>query len=387
MRKAIKRAIYVLFGILIFLWLVTFTPYDYLFKGVSATYLQGETSATIDDKAYFTTGLIRSENPRPWSQDIDPERAPSEELDSLLTATETVAFALFHRDKLVYEEYAKGYNETSRTNSFSMAKTITAMIAQMAIDAGYIEAWDQPVKSLLPDLKGEYADELTLDHLSMMQAGLNWNEHYTNAFGITAKAYYGDDITKLILDEVLVSNMPGTYFEYQSGATQLMAECVEVATGKRMNELASEWLWTPAGCSDDAEWHLDAQGQAISYCCVNSNARDFARIGHILMHKGTWNEHLFMDGPSTEDFFKPISTGYYGRSIWMDEVDGFRFSYMKGINGQFVVILPELDLVMVRLGHQVGPHTKLETLLPMIVEEMVREYAPYYETVSEAAWE
>ncbi len=374
MRKAMKRTIYVLFGILIVLWVVTLTPYEYLLKGVRATYMAGETSATIDDKQYFSTELIRSQAPRPWAEQLNAELAPSGFLDSLLKSTETVALAIFHQDKLVYEEYAESYSTTSRTNSFSMAKTVVAMLAQIAIDQGYFANWDQNVIDFLPELQGEYAGDLTLGHLSKMQGGLDWDEHYKNAFGITARAYYGADITKVMFRDVPISDMPGETYEYQSGSTQLLGECLEVATGRSLPELASEWIWTPAGCTDDAEWHVDGEGQAIAYCCINSNARDFARLGHILLHKGTWNNHLFMDSANVSDFFSPISTEFYGRSIWLNSIEGYSFSYFHGINGQFIIMVPDADLVIARLGHVRGPYADEKTRLPVLVDELVRFY-------------
>src|SRR5690606_24253990 len=151
------------------------------------------------------------------------------------------------------------------------------------------------VLDFLPELNGEYAKDLSLWDLAIMKSGLNWDENYSHAFGITAKTYYGSDVYALMMDEVPVNSPPGAEFEYQSGATQLLGMAVERATGRSLADLASEYLWTPMGANDDAEWNVDGSGEILSFCCINSNVLDFARLGHILLHDGYWNQHYFLD--------------------------------------------------------------------------------------------
>lgn len=388
MRKVLRRIIYVLFGLALALWLVSLSPLEYLIKGVRATYLQGENSATIDDKVFFDTELIRTENPKPWKENIDTTLwKPQTDTRTLLDEYRTVALAVIHRNELIYDWYAERYTETSRTNSFSMAKTITAMLVQIAIENGTLSGWDQRVIELLPDLKGEYAEHLTLGDLSIMRAGLNWRESYTNAFSITAKAYYGDDIFDLMMSEVEVSEMPGERYEYQSGATLLMGMALEEASGKSLTELAEKWLWTPLGASDDAEWHVDDQREVLCYCCFNSNARDFARFGQLLLNHGKWNGKSIIDSAATLDFFSPLSTPYYGRSIWLGETDGISYSYFRGINGQFIIMLPKYDAVIVRLGHERSPFSNEELVIPEIVEALVKDYSKKFEeNTTDSGW-
>lgn len=373
MPRLIKYPFYSLIGLLLAVGILSFTPYAYLIKGGWATYLHGDKSATIDDKRFFDTEVVRAEKPWEWPMRMVEGFEPEAELDSALNSTETAAFAVFHRDTLKYERYAEGYSAHSRTNSFSMAKTITAMITQIAIESGFIEGWDQPVRDFLPELKGPYADELTLRHLATMRAGLKWEEHYTHAFGITAKVYYAGDIYKRMMNDVPVVERPGERFEYQSGATQLMGMAVEVATGRSLAELASEWLWTPMGAEDDAEWHRDSKGVPINFCCFNSNARDFARFGHVILHTGYWNNHYFLDSGFVQNMQQPEGSDYYGWSIWLGEIEGYKFSYLRGNLGQYVIIIPELNLVIVRLGKQVKG-LDAENRVPGLVSQAVRNY-------------
>lgn len=380
MRKFIKRLVYILMGIAIALWVVTLTPYDYLFKGVYATYLHGHKSATINDKVYFDTDLIRAEAPKEWATDISDEWKPSAHLDSVLKVYESVAFAVFKSSELRYAEFWDGASDTSRTNSFSMAKTITVMLAEIAIENGDLKGWNQKAIELLPELKGTYAGDLTIHHLSTMTAGLDWDEHYTNAFGITAKAYYGNSVYNLMMNKVPVVVEPGSEFEYQSGAMQLLGMCVERATHKSLAELTSKWLWTPLGAQDDAEWHTDDEGQILSYCCFSSNALDFARLGDLLLHNGKWRGKQIIDSAATLDFFKPLGCSYYGRGTWLATVDGVDISYFQGINGQFIIVIPKYDAVIVRLGHQASPVVDPAQRLRVLVDEIAKEYIQRFES-------
>lgn len=380
MRKLLRTLLIAVAVLVAAVLIVSITPYAYLIKGVQATYLDGVKTPHIDDKEHFRTHLVRAEHPKEWPTFYQSGFQPMGSLDSLLEAHGTVAVAVFQNDTLLYEEYTDGYSETSRTNSFSMAKTVVAILTEMAIESGYIDGWNARVIEYLPDLTGPYADVLTLDDLSKMRGGLDWDEHYTAAFGITARCYYSDDVKSEMMERVAIVDVPGENFEYQSGATQLMAYCLEIATGKTLSDLASEWLWTPMGATDDAEWHTDDIGNELAYCCLNSNARDFGRLGHILLHNGYWRNHLYMDSAGVYGFMNPISTPFYGRSIWLGEMDGHPYSTFRGKNGQFIIIVPELNAVIVRLGNTAGPMLDPEMNTLTVVDALVRYYSPLLES-------
>jgi CubicO group peptidase (beta-lactamase class C family) len=149
----------------------------------------------------------------------------------MLTATKSVAFLVVKNDSLFSENYWDGYSENSQSNSFSMAKSITTMLAQIAIQKGVFKDWNQKVKSILPEVKGAHAGELELWHLSTMSSGMEWDEKYKDPFSVTAKAYYGKDVRKLLLSLPIVDE-PGKNYNYQSGSTQLLGLCLMQATGK-----------------------------------------------------------------------------------------------------------------------------------------------------------
>ncbi|MFZ9970080.1 MAG: serine hydrolase domain-containing protein, partial [Bacteroidia bacterium] len=296
MKKALRIALYSagIVGLLILLmWL---SPYRYLIKGIQLTYLRGQTTSHYLDWKDFDTREVAHdpEQVKPFALAPDRFDQPlSEELQAMLERTHSGSYLVVLRDTLVMERYFEPFNEGELANSFSMAKTITALLTQIAIQEGTIASWDEPVRRYLPwvgQLAGEknqayekFAESLTLRHRITMTAGLDWDESYTAAFGITAKAYYGSDV-EATMRQIAVFRQPGTVYEYQSGATQLLGLALSQAVGKPLAEFASEKLWTRIGAEAPARWQLDREnGKELNYCCFDARSRDFAKLGRLVL--------------------------------------------------------------------------------------------------------
>lgn len=354
------------------------TGNTFLLKGVWATYLHGNTSGTIDDAKYFSTNTVEAGAAQPWKIAAEAaDRKLSQQLQDVLTESESVAFLVVKNGAIQYEQYWDGYSDSSRTNSFSMAKTITTLLVQVAIQEGYIKSWDDKVITYLPGLQGPYRDKLTLRHLTTMTAGLQWNEDYSNAFDITAKSYYATNIKKLMLNEVPVVVEPGAQYEYQSGATELLGMVLTEATGTSVSDFAGENLWKPLGAKYNAKWHADSKdGMEITYCCFNSNARDFARFGEILTDNGKWKGVQIIDSGFVAMATQPYKAAHYGYSFWVDESQLTPVFYFRGMLGQYIIVLPEKEIVIVRLGRKEleevnGKHTRLQQV---ITEEVLKYF-------------
>ena len=376
MMKAFQRFLLVLGITAVLVGVVWLSPYGYLIKGLRMTYLIGEKSANYLDYKGFDKREVAND-PERVSVLAVTEDAGTVELSSalreMLKRTNSGSFLVFRNDSLVCERYFEPVADTVMTNSFSMAKTITCLLFQRAIEEGKIASWDEPVRKFLPWVgkaaveKGEAVDgvspdqmeanaaTLTLRHLITMSAGLQWNESYKSPFGITAKAYYGSDI-EATMREVPVVVMPGTQFEYQSGSTQLLGLVLEQVTGKHLSDLASDWLWKPLGMEAPAYWSLDkANGRELNFCCVNARSRDFGRLGLMVLHNGKG----LVDSGFLAMARKPFEMGgktlvpFYGHSFWLGSVDGVDFQFFNGLKGQYIVVIPSKNMVVVRTGHGV----------------------------------
>ena len=345
----------------------------YLVKGLWACYLHGNNSATIDDAKYFDTHKVQAAD-KAWQWPLHAQfnqKPLPEKLESTLKKTESVAILVIKDDSILTEHYWDGYTDSSLSNSFSMAKSITTMLAEIAIQKGMLKGWHQKVKDILPELKGAHAGELELWHLSTMSSGLQWEEAYKNPFAITAKAYYGDHVNELMLT-LPIADEPGKLFNYQSGNTELLGMCVMKVTGKSFSELASEWLWKPLQAQHDAKWHTDPQGTELCYCCFNSDARDFARFGKMMLHQGNWNGTQILDSSFVKLATTAALAPEYGYSFWLDESHGTKVFAQRGILGQYIITIPEYNLVIVRLGrHSLPKLNKAPEDFHIIVEQVL----------------
>lgn len=349
------------------------TGMDYLLRGIRATYLRGETSATIDDMRFFHTARVEAGNPLPWPIKETPAQ-PSAKLDSTLVANQSVAFLVVKNDTIIHEKYWDHAPETP-TNSFSMAKTVTVLLTQIAIQNGAIKSWQEPVMQWIPELKGHYAKDLTLAHLATMTAGSDWRESYSSPFSITARSYYASNLHQTVLEGVAITQAPGT-FEYQSGATQLLAIALERATGKNLAQLNSEFLWKKIGAEQDAYYHTDHQGQPNAYCCLNSNARDFARLGQLLLRNGKVNNQQVLDSTFVALASQGQGHPKYGYGLWIHHQLPVKNYYYRGILGQYIIVLPEYEAVIVRLGHHAGAKDGADhpSEVQVFIEEVTRDF-------------
>jgi len=352
--KKLFRAILIFAGFLLFASLILYVAgYGYIFKGISTTYLTGHKTAFIDDHTYFENRVIKnSDSLQEWSlaEEYNEVNA-TKTLDSLNQELETAAFLIIKNDSILFEKYYNGYNGKSRTNSFSMAKSIVTLLMFKAIQDGYLENINQPVSDFFP----QFDSRLSIGDLSSMASGLNWNENYYNPFASTARAYFGEDIREQVL-ELEVIEKPGEEFIYLSGNTELLGMVIEKATGQNLSEYLSESFWKPMGMNDDALWQIDSResGMEKAYCCISSNARNFGKFGKLLINNGKWNGEQLLDSAFIETASEPrfSETPYYGYGFWLSDYRDKDIYYMRGILGQYVIVIPEDDLVIVRLGRK-----------------------------------
>ena len=255
------------------------------------------------------------------------------------------------------KKYYNGYSSVSKSNSFSVVKSMVSALLGKAIMDGHVKSLDQKVKDFVPELQGPYADQVTLGDLSSMASGMQWDEKYYNPFSVTAAAYFVEDISQLIIDQP-INIEPGQAFRYKSGATQLLGIALTRATQKELSTYLSESFWQPMGAEQDALWELDSQasGMEKAYCCFASNARDFARFGKLYKDHGKWQGEVLLDSSFVATSVKPRfeASPEYGYGWWLETYKGHRVYMERGHLGQYIIVFPDLDLITVRLGELKG---------------------------------
>jgi len=314
----------------------------------------------IDQYPIFENRVIKAESPRSWelAEMYNKQSIPPPYISSF-EKYETVAYIIIKDNKLLFEEYWEDYSPSSLSNSFSMAKSIISLATGCAIDDRYIKNVDQPVSDFIPEFQGFNGTPLTIRHLLTMSAGVDFQEAYSSPFSPTTQLYYGNDLRKVTYNMKEIEE-PGKIFIYQSGVTQLLALVVEKAIGENISSYVSRKLWTPIHAEEDALWSLDKKdGIEKAYCCFNSNARDFARLGQLMLNKGNWEGTQLISTDYLMEAITPDTSlrledgkpnNQYGFQFWSLTYNGMTIPYMRGILGQYIFAIPELNAVVVRLG-------------------------------------
>ena len=387
-KKIITRFTWGLLGILVLAALaIQITGHGYFWKALSATYLQGHSTAHIDDAVNFAQRKIATSLPLAWEKDTVFNKEPlSSATLSYLQQYKSAAFLVAKNGKLLHETYFAPYNESSRTNSFSIAKSITTMQVGLAVKQGLIPSFDTPITQFLPEFAGNArASKATISQVSAMKAGHDWTENYKLPFNVTTDLYYGKDAEKLVLNQDF-EREPGTEYEYSSGSTQLLGVILKRAIQKKnpqsnVSEHLSQSLWQPLGMEKDAIYTLDRAGEdggmERTYCCIFATAKDFAKLGQLLLQDGQWGGKQLLDKAFVDRMRKPDLQPYYGHSLWMDWTYKHPFYSLQGHQGQYVIVVPSLQLVVVRVGQYrnkavLGPNGRIPLEVYSFVDEAVR---------------
>ena len=362
MKKALK---YILAIFVILNFLIILSGKSWLYKAVSVTYLKGHTSSYIDDYIHFPSNSIKNGNHQEWlvSKEYNKAQLP-EFIKPINDKLGTVAYVVIKNDSIIFEEYWNGYSADSSSNSFSMAKSWISTLVGIAIKEGKIESINQKACDFLPEFCEGDNSKITIKHLLTMSSGLDWDEDYHDPLGQTAEAYFAPNLKKQMM-RLKAVEPPGEIFKYHSSCSQLLAFIVESATGQSVNEYTSEKLWKPMGAKHPALWNTDTKrGDEKAFCCINSNARDFARLGKLYLNQGNWNGTQLLDSNYVkeatsvsnlldEDGNKNINYGY---QFWIANRKGLDVYYTRGLWGQYVICIPEKDMIIVRLGRNYGFH-------------------------------
>lgn len=327
----------------------------------------------IDDYKIFPTRTItKSSSPKEWPLSVHYNAYTlPDDLRNTLAQYGTTAFLIIRHDSIQHESYYDTGSPEGKSLAFSMSKSVVAMLIGVALKEGHIRSLDQPVADFLPEFSDKPA--ITIKHLLWMSSGLDWDESrsYKNLVQVflsdIMEAYYGDDLYTLVTSKGM-AGAPGTAFSYSSADTQLLALILQKATGKSLSAYFEEKIWKPMGAAADATWNLDRpDGVEKAYCCLASNAREYAKLGSILLHKGWANGAQILDTTFVEaatrpsglaDADDPKLKNFYGYQIWLksnEEVGEEGVYYFRGTLGQFVIVVPSHHLIIVRLGTNQGP--------------------------------
>ncbi len=340
----------------------------YLYNGIAKTYLLGKTGPGIYDLHLFPVHTIETQKGDFYWKLAANTRTLSKKSMHYHDSMQTRAFLVIKDDTILYEHYWDQHDENRVSNSFSMAKTIVSLLLGVALDEGKIESLEEPVAKYIDRFKYNARAELTIKQVLTMSAGFDWEESGINPLSETAEAYYGSNLERLVTTQQIIEP-PGKVFHYQSGNTQLLAMIIEKATGVTISEYAEEKIWKKIGSENEAFWSLDKEnGDEKAYCCFYATARDFARLGRLLLKKGNWEGVQVVSAEYIEEMFKvqselrtkdEIENAVYSYQFWIYNNFNKPMYYFRGLLGQYIMILPSENTVVVRLGEKTEKNFKL----------------------------
>ncbi len=288
-----------------------------------------------------------------------------------LDKTHTNAFLVIRNGKLVHEYYKDSKFADTRLPSYSVGKAMTSLVAGQLIDQGKISEKDTFVK-FFPEYKtdGDF-DRVTIQQLLDMQSGVGVSDNYPSGpsgWGVAiAQMYASTDIPWFMKNNRKMDFKPGTESVYRSVDTQMMGMIIQKVTGQSVSDYFTANIWQQVGADFDATWNVDkVGGYEKTFCCFNAVARDYARIGQLVLDQGVVPETKRQVISSS--WMKRITTpatrldyGWgYGAYFWHPYPG---VTLMLGLHGQFVYIDIPNDTVVVKLSDE---PTETDNLSPMV---------------------
>ena len=334
--------------------------YGYLLRGVAFSYLRGQSGPGINESHLFFNNIIYTQNPKPLPNSIKKKFTTLNAADiNALEEIETASFLVIENDSLIFEKYWNEFSETTPTNTFSASKSLVSLLIGVAIEEGYIKSVDQSVGDFLDDFSYGDKTKITIKNLLTMSSGLSWGESGGNPYSDNAKAYYGQNLRAHIKSLKVIED-PGKTFRYKSGDTQILVYILEAATGVSISNYLEEKIWSKIAAENNASWNLDRKnGDEKGFCCFYGVSRDFGKIGQLILHKGEYNGQqlvpldylkkcLIADKSILEKDKTPNKR--YGWHWWTANYKGNDIHYARGLLGQYIIIHPEKNMVIVRTG-------------------------------------
>lgn len=292
-------------------------------------------------------------------------------LDAFASNTRTTGLLIMRGDQILYERYAHGSAPDSRFVSFSVGKSFVSSLIGVALSEGAIKSLDDKMISYLPELKGGAYETATIRDVLQMSSGTSFEEEYTDAkSGIGGFLALFDRNQGGLYDysrKFKAARKPGEKFNYASADTEILGALLAKATGQQLSDYMTEKLWKPMGAEGEARWILDQPGDAGREVAAGGlliRLRDYARFGYLAAHDGAVDGRqvlpkgwiaLATQPQSPQVDYGKLGGGVtgYGYQWWLIPGPDRAFTG-EGIYGQFLMVNPALDLVVVKTSNWTG---------------------------------
>lgn len=287
-------------------------------------------------------------------------------VDDYMNRNAVTGLLVARGDEILVERYQYGRTDRHRMTSFSMAKTVVALLIGVAIEDGKIASIDDRADRYVRALAGSEYGATPIRHLLTMSSGVRFREEYDgndDSARLSAATWRrlgpgGAEVASMFNDRIAA---PGQRWYYASSETFVLAMVLREATGESVADYFSRKVWRHLGTEDVATWLTDNSEQEVGYTGLNARVRDFARLGMMMARGGVANGHRVVSDAwiraMVSAHFSPSQTGLwfgYGYQTWIFPFGDGTWA-MMGVRGQTIFVDPSRQLVMVNTAARALP--------------------------------
>ncbi|WP_234410486.1 serine hydrolase domain-containing protein [Caldalkalibacillus mannanilyticus] len=270
------------------------------------------------------------------------KKIKNEKIDSCL---------ILHKNKIILEYYKNNKMSKKQHAIYSVTKSVLSALIGIAIQKGFIENVNVPIANYFTELHKSGTDQrklvITIEHLLTMTAGLSWNNN--------KEMQMSKNWIKYILNRQ-VENDPGKSMNYCCGYSHLLSSILQKASGMDASSFAQKYLF---GYLDirDYRWLTDNQGICNGGFGLSMKAIDMLKIGSLFLNKGSWGSKQILSETWIEESIKPRfsiddHSNIYGYHWWVlsdraEQETGPMVFYASGYGGNYIIIVPEFEIVTV----------------------------------------
>jgi CubicO group peptidase (beta-lactamase class C family) len=249
------------------------------------------------------------------------------------------------RGQMLFEHYFNGMRATSLANLKSASKSVLAALIGIAIGKGILPGVDTPIARYFPDLTDPDKRRITIENLLTMRSGLETTSNRNYGAWVGSPNWVRHILTRPM------DAQPGERMIYSTGNTHLLSAILTSAARESTWQFAQQMLARPLGF-DLPRWSTDPQGIFFGGNDMLMTPRQMMRIGELYLQKGRFGERQVIPAEWVETSCEgrtrsPRSREQYGYGWWIREFDSFKTCYAWGYGGQYIFVLPELELVIV----------------------------------------
>ena len=322
-------------------------------------------------------------------------------IGEVLSAGNTSGLVVLRGGRVAAEWFANGYDGQRPHILFSVSKSITSVLTGIVADRGLLDP-DDPVGKYIPEVEGSAYADASVRHVLDMTVSSSFEEAYLDSDSDYARYRAatgwnppGDhspgDLRSFLLTLKPGEEAHGERFHYLSPNSDLLGWIVERASGRRIADLLSEYLWQPLGAKTPGEITLDRLGAGRTAGGICATPHDLARLGEMMRRRGVAGGRQIVPGWWVDD----ITNGGGDNSAWLKgdlvhlfPTGGYRSKWYRtglasgafcaiGIHGQWLYIDPAREVVIAKVSAQPEPTDEpLEELLVQAFDALAADLAP-----------